>query len=337
MKRKSLLHNPSKKPIHCRQGTIRFSDDKDNPSISDIYTAIRSALNGPPQEVAPSEPPKPWYAVQDVFPVDFPNGHCVFVEYLRGREDSPSYRQKYKYADGKVTMQGERIEVVVAYRKKDATIITKPETTDNYHRIPVDDGDHDGHRIRTITVSAGKGIKALFCGTCKKIITYLFDVDKFTMAEARAWIEEHKDYKFEQSKTFQAELAEGYKANAELNKKITEEWDEAETKEAPDYTALFALLNGRLDTLAQAIEALKPKPAPIVEPVKDDITIDPPAQVIDIEPTPAPAPKAAPKSDELTMDEIESAITSGVAKLDLSKVLPETIALALDRLRGRVR
>lgn len=48
--------------------------------------------------------------------------------------------------------------------------ITKPETTENYHRIPVSSG-HDGHRIRTITVSAEKGIKALYCGECKEIAT----------------------------------------------------------------------------------------------------------------------------------------------------------------------
>ena len=70
---------------------------------------------------------------------------------------------------------------------------TKPETTENYHRIPVDDPDkHKGHKIRTITVSAKKGIKALYCVDCKKIITYLFDKDKWTMEEARRWVDEHK-------------------------------------------------------------------------------------------------------------------------------------------------
>jgi len=70
---------------------------------------------------------------------------------------------------------------------------TKPETTENYHRIPVDDPDkHKGHKIRTITVSAKKGIKALYCVDCKKIITYLFDKDKWTMEEAQRWVDEHK-------------------------------------------------------------------------------------------------------------------------------------------------
>lgn len=71
-------------------------------------------------------------------------------------------------------------------------IITKPETTAQYHRIPVSEG-HSGHRIRTITISAAQGIKALYCGQCKKVITYLFDVKKWTMEEAKKWVQEHKD------------------------------------------------------------------------------------------------------------------------------------------------
>ena len=55
-----------------------------------------------------------------------------------------------------------------------AEIVTKPETTDSYHRIPVSDG-HGDHEIRTITVSEKDGIKALYCGECKEVVTYLFD------------------------------------------------------------------------------------------------------------------------------------------------------------------
>lgn len=71
--------------------------------------------------------------------------------------------------------------------------ITKPETTQNYHRIPVrgEEGKHEGHKIRTITISRDQGIKALYCVDCKKIITYLFDKNKWTMEEAREWVREH--------------------------------------------------------------------------------------------------------------------------------------------------
>ena len=73
-------------------------------------------------------------------------------------------------------------------------IETKPETTENYHRIPVrgEEGKHDGHRVRTIDISKKDGIKAVYCGECKVVMTYLFDVDKWTMAEAQAWVREHE-------------------------------------------------------------------------------------------------------------------------------------------------
>ena len=67
-----------------------------------------------------------------------------------------------------------------------------PETTENYHRIPVSSG-HDSHEIRTITVSSSQGIKALYCTDCKEIVTYLFDTDKWTMEEAKDWVEDHKE------------------------------------------------------------------------------------------------------------------------------------------------
>lgn len=71
--------------------------------------------------------------------------------------------------------------------------ITKPEETDEYIRIPVDRGNHEGHRIRTITISDKEGIKAIYCGECKKVLTYLFAKDKgWTMEKARAWVKEHE-------------------------------------------------------------------------------------------------------------------------------------------------
>ena len=75
--------------------------------------------------------------------------------------------------------------------EEDLEVVTKPETTDNYHRIPVSEG-HSGHKIRTMTISAEKGIKALYCVDCKKIITYLFSTDSWSMAEAQAWVNDHK-------------------------------------------------------------------------------------------------------------------------------------------------
>lgn len=67
-----------------------------------------------------------------------------------------------------------------------------PETTENYHRIPVSSG-HGGHEIRTIDINSSRGIKALYCTDCKEIATYLFDVDQWTMDEAKEWVEDHKE------------------------------------------------------------------------------------------------------------------------------------------------
>ncbi len=72
----------------------------------------------------------------------------------------------------------------------DMNIIQKPETTDQYHRIPVNPGCEV---TATITISAAQGIKAIYCGKVKKVHTYLFDVNKWTMAEAKKWVEDHKD------------------------------------------------------------------------------------------------------------------------------------------------
>lgn len=63
------------------------------------------------------------------------------------------------------------------------------ETTENYHRIPVAK-KKKGAEIRTITIS--KGIKALYDRKNKMILTYLFDVNQFTMKQAKAWVKRHK-------------------------------------------------------------------------------------------------------------------------------------------------
>jgi len=55
-----------------------------------------------------------------------------------------------------------------------------PEETGKNIRIPVtgETGKHSGHNIRTLVVSTAKGLKALYCIKCKKIITYIFAKSK---------------------------------------------------------------------------------------------------------------------------------------------------------------
>lgn len=69
--------------------------------------------------------------------------------------------------------------------------ISKPEVTENYVRLPVRE-KVEGHELRTIDVSEEEGIKALYDVNDKAVVTYLFDADRWTMEEARAWVKEHK-------------------------------------------------------------------------------------------------------------------------------------------------
>lgn len=67
--------------------------------------------------------------------------------------------------------------------------IQKPETTDKYQRVPVP--GVDCKITATITVSEKEGIKGLYCGGERKIATYIFDKEKWTLEEAKAWVKEH--------------------------------------------------------------------------------------------------------------------------------------------------
>lgn len=90
-------------------------------------------------------------------------------------------------------------------------MVSKPETTEKYHRIPVT----TCKITATIDISEKKGIKALYCGGAgdKKIATYLFDVKKWTMERAKAWVKEQKVKKVE---LFECECIEcGYKVKSE--------------------------------------------------------------------------------------------------------------------------
>lgn len=65
-----------------------------------------------------------------------------------------------------------------------------PETTENYHRIPVA-RKKKGNELRTISI--GKGIKALYDPKRKIIVTYLFSVKQYSMKEAKQWVKKHKN------------------------------------------------------------------------------------------------------------------------------------------------
>jgi len=70
-------------------------------------------------------------------------------------------------------------------------LITKPEETDDWIRIPV----RECKVTATIDISKKEGIKALYCGKEKQVRTYMFDKRdpyNWTMARAKKWVEDHK-------------------------------------------------------------------------------------------------------------------------------------------------
>lgn len=91
-------------------------------------------------------------------------------------------------------------------------LITKPEETAEYYRIPVpgEAGKHTDHKIRTIDIDKSKGIKALYCVDDKKNITFMFDKEKWdSMGECHAWMKDHMGKSFDIKKGIsQAELAD---------------------------------------------------------------------------------------------------------------------------------
>jgi HK97 family phage prohead protease len=110
----------------------------------------------------------------------------------------------------------------------------KPETTENYHHIPVRSADQfiDGS-FRTIDISKSKGIKAII-GKLKSdpkgsthVQKYLFDINKWTMEEAKRWVKEHSKGMEEHIDIMEAyefyELPEVIEESEEIEKEPKEE------------------------------------------------------------------------------------------------------------------
>lgn len=208
-----------------------------------------------------------------------------------------------------------------------AEVITKPETTEDYHRIPVSEG-HGDHEIRTITVSAKEGIKALYCIPCKEIVTYLFDVDKFTMAEAEAWVEEHKKgvlvFDDPDTNMYGVRIIEG--AIPEIKQSPAPAPPDLATEIASLRQDVAAIL-ARLQVTPEPVQAVAPLPAPPPIPV-EQITIEA-GPDIEIEPSVSTTAFVPDKSiDEM----LEAYIRSG----DYKRAVDEAVTVALAKLRGRV-
>jgi len=150
------------------------------------------------------------------FLMDTPEGKGVFTRIKEGALSEFSYGyDALDYDYDTVKADGEDIEVrnlrtvrlweyspvlwgmnpatqVMSAKQDEEPEEMKPEVTENYVRIPASTGDHSGHRIRTKTLSKEQGIKILYCGECKEIVTYLFDKEKWSLQDAKDWVKEHK-------------------------------------------------------------------------------------------------------------------------------------------------
>lgn len=88
-----------------------------------------------------------------------------------------------------------------------------PETTEEYHHIPVKSKElFIETSYRTINISKDEGIKAVI-GKLKSdpdgsthVQKYLFDVDKWSMAEAEKWVEDHKKRSGVEKRSFDSNL-----------------------------------------------------------------------------------------------------------------------------------
>ncbi len=96
--------------------------------------------------------------------------------------------------DWENAIEVQQLTVYEPLEKRDK--VSKPETTENYVRIPVNSCDITA----TIDISEKDGIKALYCGNEKQIATYLFDKDKWDMDKAKDWVKEHSGKKSTETK-----------------------------------------------------------------------------------------------------------------------------------------
>lgn len=151
-----------------------------------------------PVEVIPSEDKKIFGEWQDILEKDYgiekeesSQAKNIYTKWIMlEHSDVPvaSNRQSLNLAvaKGELVIESEQLR-----KDLEIEIISKPEETDDFIRIPV----RTCEVTATIDISKKDGIKALYCGKIKKVRTYLFDKRdpyNWTMARAKKWVEEHK-------------------------------------------------------------------------------------------------------------------------------------------------
>jgi hypothetical protein len=118
-----------------------------------------------------------------------------------------------------------------------------PEVTESYIRLPVNPRSSSDN-IRTISISTDRGIKALYNISSQNIATYLFSTKKWTMAEARKWVQEHN-----QTTKMISIIGEELK---KVNIEITTSWKKA-IRDVEEQDKILSKPHNNLLTLAQKV------------------------------------------------------------------------------------
>ena len=79
-------------------------------------------------------------------------------------------------------------------------VAVKIEKTENYIHVPVADeeGMHKDHKIRTVEISKDKGIQGKYCVDDKKMISFMFSVEKkykWDEDKAKKWVKDYSEKK----------------------------------------------------------------------------------------------------------------------------------------------
>lgn len=86
----------------------------------------------------------------------------------------------------------EELEFIIEIKDED-DLEVKVEVTDALIHVPTPgaEGEHEGHKIRTISLSKKEGIQGKYCVECKAVISYMFDKEKWELDDAKKWVKDH--------------------------------------------------------------------------------------------------------------------------------------------------
>jgi len=99
-------------------------------------------------------------------------------------------------------MEGKLIDIESKSHFDDSgdLVVVKIEKTENYIHVPVSDeeGMHKEHKIRTIEISKDEGIQGKYCVDDKKMVSFMFNLEKkyaWDEDKAKKWVKDYSEKK----------------------------------------------------------------------------------------------------------------------------------------------